>query len=209
MKFNESILFAGIMTLLEDYQNDNETLLYIGEQNNQNEEYNILEIKKRLICFAQDLLDTADGILHTDSNIITLDFLPQLICAILFEAVDSAYVSNEKKREIYDVLVNGCDCNSELSGRLLFAPRIEEMANALNLLAYEGVGVFVVAAYESGIEDMGFSFVKMFTGFLLSLEIIMTKYYPTVVLNKRPSLLVVEHAISTLENKLKELKSEK
>lgn len=214
MNIGESVLFAAIMTLMEELESNKKEILNVQTESFDYTEdistdilYDSLNAKNKLCKMAQDLFDKADEVCQTTTDASANELIPAIINGIIFEMVDALNASDDGKKRIYEFALQYCAVDSDFPWEILYIAD-GQIAGALLDLANAGIDMIIVACNKSGIEDISVSFIKLFTEFMCYLEDAVTKEFGLTILSKRPQMIVLDKAISALKKEMKRMEDE-
>lgn len=205
MTFSDSVLFAAVMTLLEEIEEEKRR---ITEELCSTEyyEYDMPEFPfdatlftKRLCDIAQKLFDDADAACGTVTDVSPAELIPPMICGAIFESIDALAVQHTVKIDIYNSAAKFCEVEDVFPGELLFGGVSAELSQTVRMLTDMGFDMIHTASQKADNYDGGLGFIKAFSEFMLHLEKHLAELYPSVMLSKRPSLLAAERVLSIIK----------
>lgn len=214
MNLGESVLFAAIMTLMDELKEKNLSTTDLEvfdtpyvENTAINFVFNSDEVKGQLSSLTQDLFDKADAACNTTTDLRGEEIIPAIINGIIYETIDTLDVDSNKKGEVYTFTLQCCNLDSPYTWDMISSPD-RQLAEALCTLATVGIETIIIAANRAGDDTAGIGAIKILSEMMLFVEDTITQQLDSVVLSKRPPILVIEKALNALNKEMRRMEQE-
>lgn len=212
MNLGESILFATIMTLMEEINSnkfDNSAINAPSYNNDFEIEFTFdhSQAKDKLIKLANKLFSKADEACGTFNELDAEPLITALINSIIFECVDDVDTDYESQKEIYEFALNYCNIQSEFTWDALHIDD-GQLASVLNQLSEVTLDTIFVASTKGNGDTISTEFIKLIAELTLYLEDVLIKQFPLITLTKRPPLIAFDKIIAAMEKEMRRLEEE-
>lgn len=214
MNFGESVLFAAIMTLMDEMKSEKKketstdtVAPYYTNDIPSEILYDTLSVKNQLCALAQDLFDKADEACQTATDISAKEVVLSFINGVIFEVVDAINVRDENKKKVYEFALQYCTIDSDFRWELLNTDD-RQIADVLLSLADVGMAMVITASIKAETHDAMTGFIKLLAEFMLHLEDAIMKNFGSLSLSKRPPIIVLEKALSSLKKEMEQMEAE-
>lgn len=212
MNFGESILFAAIMTLMDEIKEKDLATVnskvfdtpYV-ENTPLNFVFNLDQVKSQLSSLAQDLFDKADAACNTEATDVSgEEIVSAIINGIIYETVEALTVDSDTKKEVYEFALQYCNLETPYTWDMISTPD-GQLAEAVCTLADTGIEMIVIAANRAAEDSLGTGAIKILAEMMLYVEDAIAQQFELIVLTKRPPLLVIEKALEAGKKELQRM----
>ncbi len=218
MNFMDSMIFAGIMTLLSEYaedrQNERERKAVIFNED-ADSSYEDVEFPStdntnalhRISQLTQRLITDANQACNVDADLSGLDMASLIICGTMASSIDRSNISNGKKVEIYDFATNYALIKTDFIGTAVFGPDGRDLLDGIKQLFDNYVALIVVMAVKSGNPKAMSDILTMMAEFMTDMEKAIFLKFDGFVFAKRPQVFLLEKAVSYTEQQMREMEA--
>lgn len=210
MNFGESVLFAAIMTLMDEVKSKeaSPTVETIPVKEIDIEfTYQNLDAKSKLISKADKLFALADKASNTstenDSNLL----ISSLITGIVYKSVKAIKADDETKKQIYEFALKYCDVETDFTWDALHVDDhlLEGMLSQISDVTLDTI---FVASSVGGGDDISTDFIRLLTELMIHLEDAVLRAFTSVDFPVRPPVITLDMLLVAMKKEMKRLEKE-
>ena len=214
MNLGESILFASIMTLIDELHEkhlsdvDLETFDTPYVENIPiNFVFNLNQVKQQLSSLVQELFNQADASCNTTTELHGTEIVSAIINGIVYEATEALSADFNTKKEVYEFALQYCNIDSPYTWEMLSSSD-PQLAEVLHTVTSTGIETIVIAANRAGDETAGIGAIKILSEIMLFVEDAIVQQFESIVFSKRPPILVLEKTLDVLNKEMRQMEQE-
>jgi len=209
MNFGESVLFASIMTLMDEVKSKKPSGTQAVSQPNSTDikfTFENLKVKDKLISLAEQLFTKANEASNTFVEMDIPLMISSLIVGCIYESVKSISGDYETQSKIFDYAVKYCNVQTEFTWDTLQSD--EEIESVLKQLYEMTLNVVFVASSVSGANDISNDFIRVITELMDYMEQSIIYRFASVSFSQRPPLVALDMIISAMKREMHRLEEE-
>jgi len=213
MSLGESILFATVMTLLDEVKSKEQkstTTATKPVENNIDIKFTFenLKAKDKLIALADKLFAKADEKCNTFTENDTPVLISSLITAVIYECVKSASADYEMKNRVYDYAVKYCNVQTDFTWGALNVEDGGQLENVLKQLGDMAFNMIFVASTVSSDEEISTEFIRLLTELMMHLEDSVKLRFPSFKFENRLPVVALDFVIGGMDREMHRLEEE-
>jgi len=211
MNFGESVLFAAIMTMLDEMKSQEKTNLVVIPQTDNEADveftFNPVSTKNKLCQMAQELFDEADAACGTKTDVSADEIVCAVITGVIYKAVYGLSCSIDRKKSVYEFSLDYCKISNDFQWEFV-SSGTGELVEALSELTDMGVSMVVVAANKAQNDAKGAGFIKTLSELMLFLEAEIKDKLGVENWTERLPIIVLENAIGSMRTEMERIEKE-
>lgn len=211
MSMAESLLFAAVMTMIEELNSEKDesatTDLPINSEINIHFDFDNMQAKDSLVSLARTVYGRADEVAGERNELDTDLLVSALIGAIVFETVDAVDAGYEKKRALFDYALCYCNVDVGFTWDELHSESDQHKSNFLYVGQMCLDTIFVASTIGNG-DEYSTKFIQLLTELMLQLEDTINKRFSGVNFEKRFITVALDRLLAAMKKEMNRLEEE-